>query len=111
MKIDLNTLFKQSIAYPKRFIKGRLQKPTQSKDSLKPGEGAILKIDGKKIAAYKNKNGELATLSPVCTHMGCMVEWNNYDKTWDCPCHGSRYEADGTVKKGPAKKNLKKIDM
>lgn len=105
---SFNILVKQGLLYPKHFLEGRLQKPTTSKKELKLGEGAIIDVNGKKVAAYKKNDEELITLSPVCTHMGCIVDWNKSDKTWDCPCHGSRYEADGTVKRGPAKKNLKK---
>lgn len=104
---SLKTSIKQGIFYPKNFIKGRLQKPTKTEESIKPGEGAIIEIKNKKVAAYKNEKGEMLTLLPVCSHMGCIVDWNKVDKTWDCPCHGSRYEANGKVKKGPAKKNLK----
>ena len=106
---SINTLLKQGLLYPKHFLEGRLQKATTSKEELSPGEGAIIDVNGKKIAAYQKNKGELITLSPVCTHMGCIVGWNKSDKTWDCPCHGSRYEADGTVKRGPAKRNLKKV--
>ncbi len=109
MKKDLMTLVKQGIAYPKHFIEGRTQKPTQSKDSLKPGEGAILELNGKKVAAYKKNDQELITLSPVCSHMGCIVGWNTNEKTWDCPCHGSRYDKEGKVINGPAEKDLTKI--
>lgn len=79
------------------------------KQGLNPGEGAIIDINGKKVAAYQKNNEERILLSPICTHKGCVVNWNNSDKTWDCPCHGSRYEADGTVKNGPAEKNLEKL--
>lgn len=106
---SLKKQLKQSLLYPKHFVEGRLSKALVSKDTLKPGEGAIVEVNGKKIAAYKNNKNELIQLSPVCTHLGCIVGWNGKEKTWDCPCHGSRYEADGTVKNGPAKKNLKKI--
>lgn len=107
---SLKTSLTQGLNYPQRFVKGRMQKPTMTKDDLKPGEGAIVDVAGKKVAAYKKDSGELIKLSPVCTHMGCIVGWNASDKTWDCPCHGSRYEADGSVKNGPAKKNLSKAD-
>ena len=104
------TVIKQGLFYPKHFIQGRIQKSTRSIDDLEPGKGAIVELNGKKVAAYKNEKQHLITLSPICTHLGCVVGWNNLDKTWDCPCHGSRYNADGTVKRGPAKRSLKKID-
>ena len=109
MSISLLTFIKQGLFYPKHFIQGRVQKPTRSINDLRPGEGAIVELNGKKVAACKNEQQQVTTLSPICTHLGCVVGWNSSDKTWDCPCHGSRYNADGTVKRGPAKKSLKKI--
>jgi len=77
---------------------------------LKNNQGAIVELKGEKAAAYKDKTGKIIYLSPVCRHRGCIVEWNYDDKTWDCPCHGSRYEADGKVRHGPAKKDLIKLE-
>ncbi len=76
---------------------------------LKAGEGRIVDYDGKKLAVFLNKNNELEAVSPICTHMKCIVHWNNAEKTWDCPCHGSRFETDGTVLEGPAYESLEKI--
>ena len=75
-------------------------------EDLEPGEGAIVEVEGKKVAAYRDDQGELVLLSPKCKHLGCTVGWNHRAKTWDCPCHGSRYESDGTVKNGPTRHPL-----
>ncbi len=110
----LNSLIKtstQALFYPKRFIEGRLKKPNRTLDTLKNGEGAILVLEGKKVAVYKSTEGKLGALSAVCKHLGCIVTWNKTDKTWDCPCHGSQYKADGSVLKGPTKKPLDKINL
>ncbi len=101
----------QGVEYPKKLIQGRLQKPAQSVDELGPDKGAVVEYDGKKVAAYKSADNKLLTLSPVCTHMGCIVEWNGDEKTWDCPCHGSRFEKEGQVKQGPAEKDLEKLPI
>ena len=69
---------------------------------LENGEGRILNVNGKKVAAYKDKNGKLYAVSSACVHLGCQVVWNNAEKTWDCPCHGSRYRYDGKVIHAPA---------
>lgn len=106
---DILKLTTQGVLFPKRFIEGRLKKSDQTISSLKDGEGAVLVVEGKKVAMYKSTDGKINKLSPVCKHLGCIVGFNQKEKTWDCPCHGSRYRADGTVFKGPAKKNLDKI--
>lgn len=105
---DLKKLTTQGILYPKRFIEGRLKKSNKTVASLKDGEGTVLTLDSKKVAVYKSA-GKINKLSPVCKHLGCIVDFNTKEKTWDCPCHGSRYKANGTVFKGPATKNLDKI--
>lgn len=111
MRKSIKTIFKQGIFYPKNFVAGRVKKTTASLDSLKFGEGAIVEVNGDKVAAYKNEEGKVVTLSPVCRHLGCIVGWNSDEKTWDCPCHGSRYEADGKLKQGPAKADLKPVKI
>lgn len=67
---------------------------------------SIMKIDGENIGIYKDKNGKLYAVSPVCTHLGCLLTWNNIDKTWDCPCHGSRFDYMGKNIYEPAIKDL-----
>ena len=67
---------------------------------------SIMKIDGENIGIYKDKNGKLYAVSPVCTHLGCLLTWNNIDKTWDCPCHGSRFDYTGRNIYEPAIKDL-----
>lgn len=76
---------------------------------LRNGEGRIIEKDGQKVAASKSESGELNLHSAFCTHMKCVVHWNNAEKTWDCPCHGSRFNQEGNVLEGPAIDPLKKI--
>ena len=78
---------------------------------LEVGEGAIVEVRGKKVAAYRDESGEVVTLSPKCTHLGCTVGWNDRDKTWDCPCHGSRYDSRGKVVSGPASRPLDPVEV
>lgn len=82
----------------------------RSVEDLEPGEGAVVTVGRKKVAAYRAESGELTMLSPKCKHLGCTVGWNHRAKTWDCPCHGSRYEADGTVLRGPTRRPLDPLD-
>jgi glycine/D-amino acid oxidase-like deaminating enzyme/nitrite reductase/ring-hydroxylating ferredoxin subunit len=78
----------------------------ESASEIKPGAGAIVRHGLKKIAAYRDEAGVLHERSAVCVHLGCIVAWNSKEKTWDCPCHGSRYDAQGKVIQGPANRNL-----
>ena len=71
-----------------------------SLENLKAGQGIVL--EDRKIAAYKDNKGELHTYSAVCTHLGCTVTWNNSEKSFDCPCHGSRFSVSGKLINGPA---------
>jgi nucleotide-binding universal stress UspA family protein/nitrite reductase/ring-hydroxylating ferredoxin subunit len=78
----------------------------RSLDDILPGEGAVVSVDGKKVAAYRQPGGAVVMLSPRCRHRGCTVGWNEVASTWDCPCHGSRYDAQGKVIQGPAAHDL-----
>ncbi|HJQ76324.1 MAG TPA: universal stress protein [Acidimicrobiia bacterium] len=73
---------------------------------LRPGEGAVVEVAGEKVAAYLHDDGTTFMLSARCQHMGCIVGWNGRARTWDCPCHGSRYEYDGALINGPATRPL-----
>jgi Rieske Fe-S protein len=77
--------------------------------ALANGQGAVVTIGGQSEAVYKDAGGAVTQLSSKCTHQGCTVAWNPTDKTWDCPCPGSRYNADGSVLNGPAQKPLPRI--
>lgn len=78
---------------------------------LARGEGCILKKDGKKLAVYRDQEGAVHAVSALCTHQGCQVAFNAVEQSWDCPCHGSRFDVDGRVLDGPAKKPLQKHDL
>ena len=108
---SLTTLIKQGVTFPAKFISGRAVKPMQTLQDIKPDDGAVVEIDGKKVAAYKDAKNNLTTLSPVCTHLGCIVAWNSAEKAWNCPCHGSKFSATGTITQGPAQKDLEKITV
>jgi glycine/D-amino acid oxidase-like deaminating enzyme/nitrite reductase/ring-hydroxylating ferredoxin subunit len=80
-----------------------------AEEALPLNEGVIAEKNGKKVAMYKDKDGNIHQRSAICTHLGCAVRWNGDEKTWDCPCHGSRFSPTGTVVNGPANKDLKAI--
>ena len=81
----------------------------RSIDDLVAGHGGLVNVDGKQLAVYRDEEGHTYELSPRCTHMGCTVDWNDTAKTWDCPCHGSKFAADGSVVHGPASEPLERI--
>jgi 3-phenylpropionate/trans-cinnamate dioxygenase ferredoxin reductase subunit len=70
------------------------------------GHGALVEVDGRKVGVFKDPNGAVHAVNPRCTHMGCTVDWNDAERTWDCPCHGSRFDVDGKVVRGPAARPL-----
>jgi Rieske Fe-S protein len=81
-----------------------------SADQIRKGKGATLRDGVKKIAAYRDDSGTLHKFSAVCPHLGCVVRWDDFEKTWDCPCHGSRFDALGRVVNGPAVSDLESIE-
>ncbi|MDI6715585.1 MAG: FAD-dependent oxidoreductase [Actinomycetota bacterium] len=97
----------EGINIAEQYTKGLFLRPEKANPSkLSNGEGAIVKADGKKIAAYRDDKGKLYTVSSICTHLGCPVNWNNAEQTWDCTCHGSRFNINGEVIHGPATGDL-----
>jgi glycine/D-amino acid oxidase-like deaminating enzyme/nitrite reductase/ring-hydroxylating ferredoxin subunit len=110
--LRIKSIFKISLRgfnYFYHLFKDRFSRSDVSLDTLKKDSGAILNLNGEKVAVYKNEKGELNKLSAVCTHLKCIVNWNDSEKTWDCPCHGSRFKKTGEVLAGPAREPLIRI--
>jgi glycine/D-amino acid oxidase-like deaminating enzyme/nitrite reductase/ring-hydroxylating ferredoxin subunit len=104
----------ENIEFPLHLASDRLTSRDvegKSTDEVRSGEAKIVELDGRKVAAYRDDAGTLHCVSPVCTHMKCDVAWNTAEKTWDCPCHGSRFTPDGDVLNGPARHPLEKVDV
>jgi glycine/D-amino acid oxidase-like deaminating enzyme/nitrite reductase/ring-hydroxylating ferredoxin subunit len=80
-------------------------------DEIATGEGKVIEVDGKKLAVYNDATGSIKACSAICTHMGCIVHFNKAEKTWDCPCHASRFDTDGGIIEGPALTPLRKVDI
>jgi Rieske Fe-S protein len=94
------------------FVGDRLRTLTQPAiEDLPEDEGRIVEHCGQKAAAYRDPQGMLHVRSARCTHMGCLVAWNRAERSWDCPCHGSRFAPDGTVLDGPATLGLEALDQ
>jgi glycine/D-amino acid oxidase-like deaminating enzyme/nitrite reductase/ring-hydroxylating ferredoxin subunit len=97
---------KENLSVAAHLVGGYLSRKPKSYDELEPGHAAIMKVDGDNVAAFRDEQGKVHAVSAVCTHMGCLVGWNATDRTWDCPCHGSRFELSGEVIHGPATQPL-----
>lgn len=82
-----------------------------SLNELEDGEGKVVDLDGEKLAVYRDESGRISALDPVCTHAGCTVCFNPSEKSWDCPCHGARFDLSGKVLCGPPRKNLVQINL
>jgi glycine/D-amino acid oxidase-like deaminating enzyme/nitrite reductase/ring-hydroxylating ferredoxin subunit len=107
---SLPDLIKENLNVGKRLLANRARTTLRPRSlaSLAPGEGAVVTERGEKLAAYRDERGGVHAVSPVCTHMGCEVTWNAAELTWDCPCHGSRFEYGGEVIDGPATRPLER---
>ncbi|MDY0408256.1 FAD-dependent oxidoreductase [Virgibacillus soli] len=93
----------------KHLIKGKLEYTKAKLDELQQDEATITRINGKRAGAYRDQEGQVYIVNTTCTHLGCEVEWNEGERTWDCPCHGSRFSYTGEVVEGPAKRPLEKL--
>jgi 3-phenylpropionate/trans-cinnamate dioxygenase ferredoxin reductase subunit len=120
-EVDLVVVGNKGMAGARRFFLGSVPNkvahdaPTdvlivktveRSVEDIAPGHGAVVEMGGRRLAVFRDEQGFLTALSPKCTHMGCTVDWNDGNGTWDCPCHGSRFAVDGQVVRGPAAKPL-----
>ncbi|MBZ2174406.1 FAD-dependent oxidoreductase [Schnuerera sp. xch1] len=96
----------ENLNVAEHLLKGKLSSLPKNID-IEPGEGKIIKIDGERIGAYRDEEGMLHLVNTTCPHMGCELNWNSAEKSWDCPCHGSRFTYEGEIIEGPSIKPLK----
>jgi glycine/D-amino acid oxidase-like deaminating enzyme/nitrite reductase/ring-hydroxylating ferredoxin subunit len=102
---------KENTDYPYYLVRDRFAGTgSHSLRSVKRGTGEVLEVEGQPAAVYRGLDGHISVRSAVCTHMGCYVHWNEAERTWDCPCHGSRFSTNGDVIGGPAEDPLAPID-
>ena len=83
-----------------------LTPPREDIEALPRGHGGVVEYDGEKVGVYKDENGEAFIVSVRCPHLGCQLEWNPDEKSWDCPCHGSRFDFRGRLIDNPAQEGL-----
>ena len=114
MRVSVDALTeyaKENANVAKQFIEDRLTNhAVSSANDIKPGSGGIVLQDGKKIALYRDESGKEHRKSAICPHLGCVVHWNQNEQSWDCPCHGSRYDTTGEVLNGPTIAPLSEVD-
>jgi glycine/D-amino acid oxidase-like deaminating enzyme/nitrite reductase/ring-hydroxylating ferredoxin subunit len=104
----------ENVSYPIHLLKHRLTSlntEDRAPDELAPGEGGVFSSSEGKIAVCRDRSGKFHVVSAVCTHLACDVAWNKAEQTWDCPCHGSRFSADGKVINGPAVTGLRPVPV
>jgi glycine/D-amino acid oxidase-like deaminating enzyme/nitrite reductase/ring-hydroxylating ferredoxin subunit len=106
-KQSLRGVISENVSALKRLVSGRRAAGDDATvDALSPGEAAVVLVDGDPIAAYRDDEGKVHAVAAVCTHLGCHVTFNPAERSWDCPCHGSRFTTDGAVLEGPAVDDL-----
>ena len=88
------------------LVLNKIKVPKEHLEDIQNDNGGIIEYEGEKVGVYKDKNGEIYLIEPYCTHLGCQLTWNNLEKTWDCPCHGSRFNYKGEVMNEPAVQDL-----
>ncbi|HYJ47122.1 MAG TPA: FAD-dependent oxidoreductase [Pyrinomonadaceae bacterium] len=105
-------LIVENVDVAKHFVTDRFYVPDEEDArGMIDGEGQVVEVDGEKVALCRLDDGVVHSVSAVCTHMGCIVSWNKAERSWDCPCHGSRFNFDGKVIQGPANKDLKQVSL
>ncbi len=104
--VSIVTFISQNANVAKELIEGKIMPPAKNLE-IKPGDARIVEKDGQKTGAYRDEQGEIHCVDTTCTHMGCEVQWNSAERSWDCPCHGSRFNIAGEVIEGPAVTSLK----
>ena len=103
-------LAKENANTAKQYVDWVTSGDVKTEADIPKGGGALLREGLKKVAAYRDDAGTIHKCSATCTHLGCVVQWNSVEKSWDCPCHGSRFDAMGRVLMGPAIDDLKLIE-
>jgi glycine/D-amino acid oxidase-like deaminating enzyme/nitrite reductase/ring-hydroxylating ferredoxin subunit len=102
----------ENLNVAKEFMGDRISTPElDDLEKIATGSGEVVEWKGERVALYKDEEGKVFACSATCTHMGCIVHWNSAEKSWDCPCHGSRFNFDGKVIQGPANKDLEAKEL
>ncbi|WP_416147869.1 FAD-dependent oxidoreductase [Salipaludibacillus sp. HK11] len=108
---SMKEFLRHNMDVAKHFVVDKLEPSQKKLEEFEIGEAAVVSKDGSKAGAYRDEQGKLHVVDTTCKHMGCEVEWNNGELTWDCPCHGSRFSYDGSVIEGPADEPLESLQI
>jgi glycine/D-amino acid oxidase-like deaminating enzyme/nitrite reductase/ring-hydroxylating ferredoxin subunit len=104
---SLKSFLSENVSFPLHLLSDRLRPPdVRSLGEIAHDDGKIVRVGSQRLAVYRDADGSFHAVSPICTHMGCVVAFNSIEKSWDCPCHGSRFGVDGSVLDGPATEPL-----
>lgn len=106
LSLSINNIANDLIETAKNFIAQKVYIPSSEIEHIKNGHGGIIEYNGEKVGVYKNKEGKEFFVSTKCPHLGCQLSWNADELTWDCPCHGSRFDYKGRLIGSPATKDL-----
>lgn len=93
------------------LLLNKLKAPNMKFDEIANNSGSIIEVNNEKVGIYKDNDGKIYAVKPMCTHLGCLLSWNDVDKTWDCPCHGSRFDFKGKNLYDPAFRDLDSYDL
>ena len=108
---QLGGMVSQTLESTRHLVVPRIMRSHEKISDIAPGQSKVARIGGDQVAVARDRSGLLHAVNPSCRHIGCFVSWNDAEETWDCPCHGSRYSADGVMLTGPTHKDLDKVDI
>ncbi|WP_373790836.1 FAD-dependent oxidoreductase [Jeotgalibaca porci] len=108
---DIQQFAKKNLSVGKDLFVSKSQRPDKTPEELAFDEGGLVSVNGEKMGGYRDKEGKLHLVKTTCTHLGCGLNWNDAERSWDCPCHGSRFSYEGAVLNGPAGKPLEKVEL
>ena len=106
LSLSINNIANDLVKTAKNFIAQKISIPSSEIQHIKNGHAGIVDYNGQKVGVYKDENGKEFIVSTKCSHLGCELHWNADELTWDCPCHGSRFDYTGKLIESPANKDI-----